>query len=276
MHPTTLTVRRKVHPLESIPVKVPEFRLTFQAPGFPYVEPAFASIERIAERKQPSRDKAEPECVHGVAYKITQSDYDRIRDTEMGNGHPGLGYDDEVVECVVLQAVENRKAGDKLQARALTLPKHMRHDQLLPSYRYWKMLCDGAARHDLPDHYQQWMRSLPHYKPNSTRQNLGRYASLLLGMPVIIAMAAMYLMQRYWRTKVPYAVPKFTRMYSSVMWTVHDYCTQHIFGNGGTAVVVEAVADASATVAQTAQEIAQQVTQKATSAKVKRAGGRKQ
>lgn len=88
MNPSVLTGRRRVKPIESIACRVPGYKLDSYVRGYPYIEPAFFSISlrSLADH--------EPE-LHGVAHKITAKDYQQIRATEGGGGHPTLGYQDE-------------------------------------------------------------------------------------------------------------------------------------------------------------------------------------
>ena len=88
MNPSVLTGRRRVQPVESFPCRVPAYKLDSYVRGYPYIEPAFFSISK--------RTSADPEPeLHGVAHKITAKDYQQIRATEGGGGHPTLGYQDE-------------------------------------------------------------------------------------------------------------------------------------------------------------------------------------
>lgn len=109
--------RRGVKPLSQVNVLVPELRLTFDQPGFPYLEPCFATTEfrdpdgddlvtgpggneeeyeeankllSTAATKTPWRKP-----LVGVAYEVTPADYRGIIRTEGG----GLAYRDVVVDC---------------------------------------------------------------------------------------------------------------------------------------------------------------------------------
>ncbi|KAI5284269.1 hypothetical protein KEM54_001477 [Ascosphaera aggregata] len=111
--------RRGMRPLSQINVLVPELRLTFDQPGFPYIEPCFATTEfRDPECDDPV-DPQDPQPrsgrfeeigrllvtatyknpwrkpLVGVAYEVTPSDYSKVVKTEGG----GMAYQDVVVDC---------------------------------------------------------------------------------------------------------------------------------------------------------------------------------
>jgi len=110
LDPKVLTGRRKVHPIESHPVIVPGYWLSFDIGGIPFVEPCFASILAIDHSRLRDRAYAEeihartmwgrefvwdeshpdhpmrsyPPVLQGVAHVITLREWDLVIHSEVG------------------------------------------------------------------------------------------------------------------------------------------------------------------------------------------------
>ncbi|KAK2052750.1 hypothetical protein LY76DRAFT_598380, partial [Colletotrichum caudatum] len=87
LHPSVMA-RRGITPLNARCVSVPSHVLVFDVFGVPYSEPAMAGIQQ-----KPAG--CDTPAVHGVAYLLSASDYERLRVSEGA----GTGYRDVVLEA---------------------------------------------------------------------------------------------------------------------------------------------------------------------------------
>lgn len=116
MNDAVLRGRRQINPIRSFPCRVPGWTLVFNTPGLPYREPSFASIlpsEQVYTRS------GKVEELHGVVHEITQEEYHRIKVTEGGGGHEGLGYLCRTVSCVCYEPNDPDKVVMTVDARTL-------------------------------------------------------------------------------------------------------------------------------------------------------------
>lgn len=94
MHKSVFQGRRMIKPAESLPAVLPGWRLTFNQPGLPYSEPAFAAVEPViasggangahggsAASSEQQQRRQQPE-VHGVVHRITPSQWNYVLETE--------------------------------------------------------------------------------------------------------------------------------------------------------------------------------------------------
>jgi hypothetical protein len=92
MHKSVFQGRRMIKPAESLPAKLPGWRLTFNQPGLPYSEPAFAAVEPViasgaangangSSTVSSEQQQQQPE-VHGVVHRITPSQWNYVLETE--------------------------------------------------------------------------------------------------------------------------------------------------------------------------------------------------
>ena len=129
MNPQVLTTRRGIHPQESVAGCLPDYRLVFNTPGLPWIEPAFANVEPAPGR-----------LVHGVLHRLTQRQLNRLDLFEGG----GLAYRHLKLE---VHAYDGRKIVARVySARRLTKEKN-------PSCRYLDILREGAHYHQLDPAY---------------------------------------------------------------------------------------------------------------------------
>ncbi|KAG0281309.1 hypothetical protein BGZ97_009287, partial [Linnemannia gamsii] len=107
MDPKVFTESRKITPLETIRVRVPDYWLSFDLGGIPFSEPCFASVlkrdpERMHEKEyamfvhahcrfgqafvwedeKEGGEGAYPMELHGVVYRITLRDWELIVHSE--------------------------------------------------------------------------------------------------------------------------------------------------------------------------------------------------
>lgn len=127
--------RRRVEVLSREPARLRGYRLIFDLAGFPWVEPAFASIVR-----QPEHD------VYGVLYRLTQDQLERV------DSYEGLAYSFIEVE------VEGEMSGT---TRSRTYQSKWPTPGLRPSRRYLRLLCEGARENHLPPSYLQELAAHP-------------------------------------------------------------------------------------------------------------------
>ncbi len=129
MCPDVLRTRRGLRPASSEPACLEGFRLVFDQPGIPLLEPAFANVRPEAGA-----------CVHGVLHRLTCAQLAEL-DRFEGGGH---AYEHLVATVV--------------GARSGPVEAHLYRSRrtergLKPSRRYLEILCAGARAHGLPDDY---------------------------------------------------------------------------------------------------------------------------
>lgn len=126
---------RRVTPLAREPAKLPDYRLAFLEKGFPFFEPAFASIE-----------PAPGDTVHGVLLQLEQRGFAFIDSTE------SPGY--RLLEVDVI----GRDSG---RVCAATYASRRPVQGLVPSRRYLELICEGARENGLPGDYVRRLEAEP-------------------------------------------------------------------------------------------------------------------
>ena len=145
---------RGIDPAESWPAVLPDYRLVFDVPGLPYVEPGFASVRRVSTDR-PGPDPDDPLAryereVHGMAYLVSDADWARILRTETGYA----------VEDVTLVRSSD---GASIEAATLAYPSldlgaAGTMPELLPSARYLGIIRAGAEEWSLDEGWRAWLR----------------------------------------------------------------------------------------------------------------------
>jgi hypothetical protein len=150
---------RGIDPAESWPAVLPDYRLVFDVPGLPYVEPGFASVRRVSDGS-PGPDPGPPDPddplaryereVHGMAYLVSDADWARILRTETGYA----------VEDVTLVRSSD---GASIEAATLAYPSldlgaAGTMPELLPSARYLGIIRAGAEEWSLDEGWRAWLR----------------------------------------------------------------------------------------------------------------------
>lgn len=128
--------RRQMRPTKIERAVLKDYRLAFNQPGIPWLEPSFANIE-----------EAPGEYIEGVLYEITGAEMVRL-DISEGNG----AYD------IVTSSVEGEVSGTVTAHTFAT--KNVSHG-LHPSLRYMTLLIDGAVEHGLSNEWVQMLRQAP-------------------------------------------------------------------------------------------------------------------
>lgn len=159
MNEEILRGRRLVVPAEAVAAKLPGYQLVFDLRGLPYREPAFASVKPV--NKDPNHHQIKPEneklqselipsvngigkkeaplAVHGVAFRITASQWAYICVTE---GAAGTRLSDYSIISVTVEAYDGRllTAFTLTTSAAATKRSRVRHRltdrDVLPDPRY--------------------------------------------------------------------------------------------------------------------------------------------
>lgn len=135
MNTRVLHERRGVTPFSSEAAVLSGFRLVFDQPGIPFVEPAFASV-------LPSTASV----VHGVLYRLDPQSFVKLDRVE------GRPYRLRSLE------VHGAELGT---VRAAVYQTRNPGRERRPSARYLKLLCDGAREHGLPAEYVRTLEGQP-------------------------------------------------------------------------------------------------------------------
>ncbi|GLI64460.1 hypothetical protein VaNZ11_007732 [Volvox africanus] len=205
MNPNTLTGRRKVVPRESRPASLRGWKLSFRMLGIPFLEPGFATVERVdnidggnppqlaplapAGLSSPS-DSTMPLLnssnrwgseVHGVLHRISLNDWIQIMTTE-GVGAGKSGY--RVVEVEVTQYDGRRVRALTLEGQAPSM--HSAARPVSPSRRYLGLLRDGARHYGLDPEYVTYLDSLNPYEGDGWNAAMGRAISLAVVVPLAL------------------------------------------------------------------------------------------
>jgi hypothetical protein len=92
--------RRKLQPLESVPCRLPGFRLTFRLPALPLVEPSMGDVEVVDD------DDDELHEIHGVCHLLTRDAWRRLQKSEGGQGVDRRQYVPHKVKCIAYDGRE--------------------------------------------------------------------------------------------------------------------------------------------------------------------------
>jgi hypothetical protein len=215
MNSDVFKVRRKINPLESYPCRVPGWSLDMNMIGFPFIEPAFASIHKT----DVSKNERE---LHGVVYKITPEDFDQIRRTEGGGGHDNMGY--EVVEVDVNTYCGKSFVAKTLVAHADWTPKF----EVLPTERYLKLLRNGAKEHGLDPEYAKYLEDWKHYDKTGLAKKIGMFTMLIMFLPIFLPFLIMLFTFGKFKMVAPRPLYVLFKHVGTLTWMVHDYLLSNI------------------------------------------------
>ncbi|CAM1502581.1 Fc.00g073570.m01.CDS01 [Cosmosporella sp. VM-42] len=182
---------RSITPQEAVLARIPTHVLTFDIFGFPYSEPSFASIaerSHVAVQTVLSRNGAvELPPIHGVAYLISQEEYIRLVISEGG----GVAYREIEIEAEILTGGETgQSSGQRIVVSTLEA-KYPFRPNAAPSARYLSaakqgLLIIGAAEHNLPHDYQEYLHQLQCFEaPQSLFSRLRAFFFLSFWRPVL-------------------------------------------------------------------------------------------
>ncbi|KAF9123852.1 hypothetical protein BG015_005234 [Linnemannia schmuckeri] len=254
MEPKVFSGRRKIQPLESHVVTVPNYWLSFDIGGIPFVEPCFASILKMDHSRMHQKEyalevhsrtmhgrefvwdeshpeKSYPPVLQGVAHKITLRDWQLVIQSEGGWGHDvPTGYNQIQVDCVRHDSKEKLRAF-VLESRPVSVKSHCQ-----PSARYKNLLTSGAAHHKLDPSYQNYLANIVPYECTGVRSKIARVLFTLINSPMILMFAVIVLRNRgkpvEQHTRPPYWAAWVFDKAGRLSATIHDYMVAPIFGSG--------------------------------------------
>ncbi|KAG0341349.1 hypothetical protein BG004_006056 [Podila humilis] len=234
MDPKIFTGRRKVTPIESLPVSAPGYWLSFDIAGIPFIEPCFASILKIDTTRLHSREyalevhnrtrygqvfewdesnpeKSFPPVLQGVAHRITLRDWQLVIQSEGGWGHDvPTGYNQIVIPCLVVGSGDGdsmviNNNGEKgtvitkqraLQAHVLEARPTSVKAKCQPTLRYKNLLTAGARFHNLDPAYQRYLAHVVPYECDGVRSKTGRVIFTAFNLPMVLLFAAIVFRDR--------------------------------------------------------------------------------
>lgn len=137
MNPRILLGRRGIRPAESAAARLEGYRLAFNLPGIPWLEPAFANVVPRAGA-----------VVHGVLHRLSREQMARLDRFEGG----GVAYRHLELE---VEAYDGRR----LRARVYSAIRITRERR--PSCRYLNILREGARHFALDPDYIRMLDAQP-------------------------------------------------------------------------------------------------------------------
>ncbi|CAK7210816.1 hypothetical protein SBRCBS47491_000906 [Sporothrix bragantina] len=107
-------------------------------------------------------------------------------------------------------------------------------DYAQPSKRYLGLLTTGAAEHELPQAYQDWLASLQSYTITSRRQTIGSILLVVASLPfILIILAVNWLPKKKGSTgRMSPAMAVAMGAFFKGIWWMYDHVFKPIFGDG--------------------------------------------
>lgn len=185
LHPHKRSSRTSSRFLSTEPAVLKGWRLSFDLPAVPYIEPAMASIEpslhvSTEAEDRPAEDHStfEETDVHGVVLEMSRACFMALYQSE---GGPRGAY--------FLQEVRVRRYRDGGEVRAYAFRTKARaraKRALLPSQRYLELIRAGARLSGLDAGYQKRLAALPYRRvpfpiPQLIRVGMTGFSSPLVG-----------------------------------------------------------------------------------------------
>lgn len=167
--------RRKLEPIESIPARLPGFKVTFRLVGVPLIEPVMGDVE-VAD------DEPEQHEIHGVAHLLTKKAWRRLQVTEGGQGVDRAGYIPHKVKAYAYDGREI-EAYVLMTERGKCLPNPV-SVYGPPSARYVGKILQGAE-YGVDERYLAAVKQLPVTEP-SLPQKLYVGALLITFSPFLL------------------------------------------------------------------------------------------
>ena len=252
---------RGIKPLSAVNVVVPELSLTFDLSGFPYNEPCFANTARRAADIA-ARTDGDPywnKGLVGVVYEVTPEDYAYIIQTEGG----GAAYTDILVDCFPLSSdptepvpqvptsrpfkahtlfapaepeaeLFSPQAGSKASSTLDRSPRPHPPGYAQPSARYLDLLRTGGVEHNLPNEYQAYLDQLRSYTITTRRQEMGKYAVIMLWGPVLAMVLALMRTGKFndkYGNAPGWLVKLLDVLFNGIWWS-YDHVYLNAFGDG--------------------------------------------
>jgi hypothetical protein len=205
--------------MKTIMATVPGYILRFDLPGIPYQEPSFSSI-------RPRLDEKDPDVI-GIAYLLTREEYERLLLTEGGRGG---GYMEIDVSATPLMDLTKEKK-EPIVCKSLSTQTPRENPHPLPSARYIKIIRNGAAEHQFPSSYRQYLDNISHYAISSWKTEIGRILFLMTWLPIVVVVMTLT-GQKSKNGAIPKWLQRLQQLVFSGMWGVHDKVFSKIFGPG--------------------------------------------
>ncbi|RJE18976.1 hypothetical protein PHISCL_08684 [Aspergillus sclerotialis] len=191
----------------------------------------------------------------GVVYEVSLSDYAKIIATEGG----GRGYRDIVVDCYPFaesstpsDPVPDFPTTKPFKAHSLLSPgakvdshTHARRDprgkypgvrpnptHAQPSARYLNLLTSGAAEHELPDAYREYLSQIRPYRITTTGQKIGKVLFLLIWGPGFLVLMALSRAFAGEDGRSPRWLNRVADLLMAAMWGSYDCFFVRMFGEG--------------------------------------------
>ncbi|CZR51046.1 uncharacterized protein PAC_00921 [Phialocephala subalpina] len=242
---------RGIQPLSAVNVHVPSLDLTFDLAGVPYLEPCFANTRWRDQDAPPNSSDYHKNRWHkgliGVVYEVTPEDYRTIIATEGG----GASYQDVVVPCYSIpegsKSVDPTPSGAPFKAHTLLQPEEDDSKEIRtresrvhrpdPSYaqasfRYLKLITDGAEEHSLPDEYLHYLHNLRPYTITTKRQRLGQASIVAVWAPLILALFGLSKLFADEEGHIPAWLATIMGTIFKLMWADYDMILKPAFGDG--------------------------------------------
>ena len=170
-----MTSLRKVKPISARPAMLENYRLKFDIPGAPFIEPSWASVEKCDNDGGGNNQQQQ---VHGVLYELTEEDFTLVCQTE------GVPFAYILQACQVRPyPISSNKETMKDTEGAFTLVTSpllpRRRNAAAPSQSYLNVLIRGAEEFGLEEDYIQKLKIIPAGRTlfgNGTAENMLRMA----------------------------------------------------------------------------------------------------
>jgi Gamma-glutamyl cyclotransferase, AIG2-like len=186
-YPNTMKLLRRIDCLDSCAAILPGYKLRFNIPGIPAVEPSWACVEPVVatsnngNNDRNNNNDSDMDCwVHGVLYTLTLQDFARV---SMSEGVP-LAYQWKLVDVIPYQGdgdcagqkafVEATMSDDASSSsstnnnkikKAYTLvtnnPFLRLRDDIPPSRAYRDLLIRGAKSFQMDQSYIEKLEAIP-------------------------------------------------------------------------------------------------------------------
>ncbi|KAJ2488686.1 hypothetical protein IWW37_004590 [Coemansia sp. RSA 2050] len=239
MSSKVLSGRRQVFPVESCPVTVHDYQLTFDMAGLPYWEPGFGTIKPVRAQEVTDKDCLLTDSrmpmpmpigcrvgapLHCIAHLITKRELDHIVNTEGGNGNPDIGYQLVNIQCETY-------SGKKIVGMSL-VDINTASTGYRPSARYHKIVMDGAIEHGLSPSYIKRLEAVTPYAAKTPGQKVAKYVFLVIGLPLSLPFLIFAVAGLAFGIKVPRPVSIYGELVKRAMWVLHDWIFAPLFGSG--------------------------------------------
>ncbi|KAG6007010.1 hypothetical protein E4U21_006530 [Claviceps maximensis] len=249
---------RGIHPLSQVNVSAPSLRLTFDLPGFPYLEPCFANVgfRNVSEKRRDEGGKFVHQDMEwdggliGVVYEVTQQDYRTILQTEGA----GSSYKEITVPCYPIGHRDTCPAeGPKLfLARTLYYPtdgddeckrknwwqqyldgrQRPNPNYAQASLRYLNLLRTGGEEHDLPVSYRNYLNSLHAYTATRWNQRVGQYIFTICWTPLLLFFSTVTRVMADDTGNLPFWLTRVVAGLFDLMWVSYDIVFKPLYGDG--------------------------------------------